>query len=104
LIAQGNAYLKSKVQGKLLRSDDNRNYLFWKSNDSQITRFNIRTGSMRVFTADFQRVNDFITDFKSSKRGSNLCVLSRYGNIVIFMIDKEGGYDVMTKNFSGSND
>lgn len=28
-------------------------------------------------------------------------MLSRYGVIVIFMIDKEGGYDVMTKNFLG---
>lgn len=101
LIAEGNCYIKSRVQGKLLRVDDNRNYLFWKNSDSEITRINVRTGTMRTFTSVFQRTGDFITDFKSNNRGSKLCVLSRYGNILIFLIDKEGGYDVMTRNFPG---
>jgi hypothetical protein len=82
--------IKSKVQGKMLRFDLHRNYVFWKNHDTKITRINIRTGSRREFMAEFKRQHDFITDFKSNGEGNKLCVLSRYGNLIIFIMDQEG--------------
>lgn len=97
LIAGVSMFLKSKVQGKMLRFDQERNYLFWKNSDRQITRINVKTGIRRVFQAQFKREYDFITDFKSNKDGSKLCVLSRYGNVIIFLIGNQGGHSTVVK-------
>jgi hypothetical protein len=98
-IAGVRSHLKSKVQGKMLRFDMGRAYLFWKSSDQQITRINVRTGSKREFKAQFKRKYDFITDFKSNKEGNKLCVLSRYGNVIIFVISSQGGFNTVVKQF-----
>jgi WD40 repeat protein len=99
LVSSVDCYLKSKVQGKMLRFDRNRNYLFWKSSDSEITRINVKTGHRRLFKCKFKRPYDFITDFKSNKEGDKLCVLSRYGNVIIFVIQNLDGYRTVVKQF-----
>lgn len=88
LIAEVSGYLKSRVQGKMLRINEGREYLFWKANDKQVMRIETKTGRKLILDVKFSRPFDFLSDFKSNKDGSKLCVLSRYGQIKIFIIDK----------------
>lgn len=98
-VASVSTHLKSKVQGKMLRLNQYRNYIFWKSKDTEVKRINVKTGHMRVFRANFKRDYDFITDFKSNKDGKKLCVLSRYGNVIIFITTDQQKYKTVVKLF-----
>ena len=98
LIAEVKGYLKSRVQGKMLRFNKPRDYLFWKVSDRQLMRVEIKTGVKKVLNVEFARPFDFIADFKPNKDGSKVCTLSRYGHLVIFIIQKNS-YRTLVKKF-----
>jgi len=98
MIAEVKGYLKSRVQGKMLRISRESNYVFWKVSDRQIMRICTNTSEKKMFNVQFSRPFDYIADFKSSKDGTKLCSLSRYGHLVIFIIE-ELNYKTITKKF-----
>ena len=98
LIAEVKGFLKSRVQGKMLRLNKAKYYLFWKVSDRQLMRVEIKSGVKKVLNVEFARPFDFIADFKPNKDGTKVCTLSRYGHLVIFIVQKNS-YRTLVKKF-----
>lgn len=102
LIAEVKGYLKSRIQGKLIRLSSNKDTLCWKINDNQLMRISTRSGSKMLLNVPLARPFDFICDFRINRFGDKICVLSRYGQIVIYLI-QGNNYKILTKKFYHSS-
>ena len=83
IVAEFSGYLKSKIQGKLIKLNSRRNILVWKINDNQIMRICTKTGNKKLLNINFCRLFDFICDFKINKYGDKICILCAFDHIVM---------------------